>query len=77
MNNNNELTKTEKAIISFVAVTGLSALYAVFACVIIFVFSALFGVPNMMIAQFIPMFVLSLLSINDIIKFTPDNDKED
>ncbi len=73
MNNNDELTKTEKLIISLLTILGLSALYAVFAYVIIFVFGALFGTPNMMIAQFMPMFILGLLSMNDIVDFKDDN----
>lgn len=73
MNNNDELTKTEKIIISLLAVFGLSAIYAVFAYIIVFTISLLFGMPNMMIAQFIPMFLLCLFSIKDMINFEDDN----
>lgn len=73
MNNNDELTKTEKIIISLLVVLGLSALYAVFAYVVIFIFSVLFGMPNMMIAQFIPMFIMCLFSINDMVDFEDNN----
>lgn len=76
MNNNDELTKTEKIIISLFVVFGLSALYAVFAYIVMFIFSALFGTPNMMIAQFVPMFVLCMFSINDIIKLEDNNKHE-
>lgn len=77
MNNNDELTKTEKIIISLLAILGLSALYAVFAYVVIFIFSALFGMPNMMIAQFIPMFIMCLFFINDLISFVSDDTNND
>ena len=76
LNNNDELTKTEKIIISLFVVFGLSALYAVFAYIVMFIFSALFGTPNMMIAQFVPMFVLCMFSINDIIKLEDNNKHE-
>lgn len=73
MNNNNDLTKTEKLIISLLTILGLSALYAVGAYITIFIFSVLFGTPNMMVAQFVPMFILNLLFINDIVDFKDDN----
>ena len=76
LNNNDELTKTEKIIISLLVVFGLSALYAVFAYIVMFIFGALFGAPNMMIAQFVPMFVLCMFSINDIIKLEDNNKHE-
>lgn len=77
MNNNDELTKTEKIIISLLTILGLSALYAVFAYIVIFIFSALFGMPNMMIAQFIPMFIMCLFSINDLVSFVSDDINND
>ena len=76
MNDNNELTKTEKIIISLLVVFGLSALYAVFAYIVMFIFFFFFGAPNMMIAQFVPMFVLCMFSINDIIKLEDNNKHE-
>lgn len=77
MNNNNELTKVEKIIVSLFTVLGVSALYAVCAYLVIFIFSALFGMPNMILAQFIPMFLLGLFSIKDFEEFGDDNTKED
>ena len=78
LNNNDELTKTEKIIISLFVVFGLSALYAVFAYIVMFIFSVLFGMPNTIIAQFIPMFLLSLFSIKDLVtSFKDDDDKYD
>ena len=82
MNDNNELTKAEETIISLFAATGVSALYAVYAYIIIFIFSVLFGMPNTIIAQFIPMFLLSLFSVKDLVisfkdKNENDNTKED
>lgn len=76
MNDNSELTKAEKIIISLFAALGVSALYAVCAYLVVFIFSVLFGMPNMIIAQFIPMFVLCMFSINDIIKLEDSNKHE-
>ena len=81
MNDNNELTKAEETIISLFAAIGVSALYAVYAYIIIFIFSILFGMPNTIIAQFIPMFLLCLFSVKDLVTFKDDdengNTKED
>lgn len=76
MNDNSELTKAEKIIISLFTALGVSALYAVCAYLVVFIFSVLFGMPNMIIAQFIPMFVLCMFSINDIIKLEDSNKHE-
>lgn len=77
MNNNDELTKTEEIIISLFAAIGVSALYAVYAYIVIFIFSALFGMPNMILAQFIPMFLLCLFSVKDLVTFKDDNENDD
>ena len=77
MNDNNELTKAEETIISLFAAIGVSALYAVYAYIIIFIFSILFGMPNTIIAQFIPMFLLSLFSVKDLVISFKDNDEND
>ena len=78
MNDNNELTKAEETIISLFAAIGVSALYAVYAYIIIFIFSVLFGMPNTIIAQFIPMFLLSLFSVKDlVISFKDKNENDD
>lgn len=77
MNDNNELTKAEETIISLFAAIGVSALYAVYAYIIIFIFSVLFGMPNTIIAQFIPMFLLSLFSIKDLVTSFKDDDEND
>ena len=78
MNDNNELTKAEETIISLFAAIGVSALYAVYAYIIIFIFSILFGMPNTIIAQFIPMFLLSLFSVKDlVISFKDKNENDD
>lgn len=75
MDNNNELTKAEEIIISLLVVFGLSALYAVYAYIIIFIFSVLFGMPNTIIAQFIPMFLLCLFSVKDLVISFKDDDE--
>ena len=77
MNDNNELTKAEKTIISLFAAIGVSALYAVYAYIIIFIFSILFGMPNTIIAQFIPMFLLCLFSVKDLVTFKDDDENDD
>ena len=77
MNDNNELTKAEEIIISLFAAIGVSALYAVYAYIIIFIFSVLFGMPNTIIAQFIPMFLLCLFSIKDLVTSFKDNNEND
>ena len=77
MNDNNELTKAEEGIISLFAAIGVSALYAVYAYIIIFVFSVLFGMPNTLIAQFIPMFLLCLFSVKDLVTFKDDDENDD
>ena len=77
MNDNNELTKAEETIISLFAAISVSALYAVYAYIIIFIFSVLFGMPNTIIAQFIPMFLLSLFSIKDLVTSFKDDDEND
>ena len=77
MNDNNELTKAEEAIISLFAAIGVSALYAVYAYIIIFIFSILFGMPNTIIAQFIPMFLLCLFSVKDLVTFKDDDENDD
>ena len=77
MNDNNELTKAEETIISLFAAIGVSALYAVYAYIIIFIFSILFGMPNTIIAQFIPMFLLSLFSVKDLVISFKDDDEND
>ena len=76
MNDNNELTKAEEAIISLFAAIGVSALYAVYAYIIIFIFSILFGMPNTIIAQFIPMFLLCLFSVKDLVTFKDDDEND-
>ena len=76
MNDNNELTKAEETIISLFAAIGVSALYAVYAYIIIFIFSVLFGMPNTIIAQFIPMFLLSLFSVKDLVTFKGDDEND-
>ena len=76
MNDNNELTKAEETIISLFAAIGVSALYAVYAYIIIFIFSVLFGMPNTIIAQFIPMFLLSLFSVKDLVTFKDDDEND-
>ena len=76
MNDNNELTKAEETIISLFAAIGVSALYAVYAYIIISIFSVLFGMPNTIIAQFIPMFLLCLFSVKDLVTFKDDNEND-
>ena len=76
MNDNNELTKAEETIISLFAAIGVSALYAVYAYIIIFIFSVLFGMPNTIIAQFIPMFLLCLFSVKDLVIFKDDDEND-
>ena len=77
MNDNSELTKAEKIIISLFAALGVSALYAVCAYLVVFIFSVLFGMPNMIIAQFIPMFLLCLFSVKDLVTSFKDDDEND
>ena len=78
MNDNNELTKAEETIVSLFAAIGVSALYAVYAYIIIFIFSVLFGMPNTIIAQCIPMFLLCLFSVKDLVtSFKDDNENDD
>lgn len=78
MNDNSELTKAEKIIISLFTALGVSALYAVYAYIITFIFSVLFGMPNTIIAQFIPMFLLCLFSVKDLVtSFKDDNENDD
>ena len=77
MNDNSELTKAEETIISLFAAIGVSALYAVYAYIIIFIFSVLFGMPNTIIAQFIPMFLLCLFSVKDLVTFKDDDENDD
>lgn len=78
MNDNNELTKAEETIVSLFTALGVSALYAVYAYIIIFIFSVLFGMPNTIIAQFIPMFLLCLFSVKDLVtSFKDDNENDD
>ena len=77
MNDNNELTKAGETIISLFAAIGVSALYAVYAYIIIFIFSILFGMPNTIIAQFIPMFLLCLFSVKDLVTFKDDDENDD
>ena len=77
MNDNNELTKAEETIISLFVAIGVSALYAVYAYIIIFIFSVLFCMPNTIIAQFIPMFLLSLFSVKDLVISFKDDDEND
>ena len=77
MNDNNELTKAEETIISLFAAIGVSALYAVYAYIIISIFSVLFGMPNTIIAQFIPMFLLCLFSVKDLVTFKDDDENDD
>lgn len=78
MNDNNELTKAEETIVSLFAALGVFALYAVYAYIIIFIFSVLFGMPNTIIAQFIPMFLLCLFSVKDLVtSFKDDNENDD
>ena len=77
MNDNSELTKAEETIISLFAAIGVSALYAVYAYIIIFIFSILFGMPNTIIAQFIPMFLLCLFSVKDLVTFKDDDENDD
>lgn len=62
-NNNNELTKTERLILSLAVALGVSAIYAVFAYVVMFVFTALFGRVNMMVTQFVPAFIFYFFSV--------------
>lgn len=77
MNDNNELTKAEEAIVSLFTAIGVSALYAVYAYIVIFIFSVLFGMPNTIIAQFIPMFLLCLFSVKDLVTSFKDDNKND
>lgn len=63
MNNNTDLTNTEKTIISIFVALGLAAIYAVYAYIVMFIFVKLFGTANMMIAQFVPAFIICLIDI--------------